>query len=104
MKKIFTIPLYILGTFLFIAYIYLFIDASFSYIQIEFGSGWAWAAIIAAFVFRFSLPLVIFSFCGAYYLWDWNIFLALGLAAPGLLVMIPAVIAILFESISKWRL
>jgi len=103
MKNILIVPLYILGGLLFIAYIYLFIDASFSYIQIEFGSGWAWAAIIAAFLFRFSLPLVIFSFCGAYYLWDWNILFALGLAAPGILIMIPAAIGMLIETILNKR-
>lgn len=92
LKIILLIPLALFVAFLFFVYMYDFVDAGFSYIELEYGTGWAWAAVISAFVFRFSLPLTIFSFCGAYYLWHWGFFWALCLAMPGLLFMVPTII------------
>src|SRR4051794_12723625 len=65
-------------------------------IQHHLGGGWAIAAIIAAFVFRFSLPLTIGSFFGALNVWGWPWIGALVFAAPGLAfmaLMIPGTLA-----------
>ena len=92
LKIILLIPLALFVAYLFFVYMYNFVDSGFSYKKIEYGIGWACTAFIAAFAFRFSLPLTIFAFCGAYYLWHWDLFWALCLAMPGLLFMVPAII------------
>lgn len=72
------------------------IVAGYVGIQHHFGSGWAIAAIVAAFVFRFSLPITIGSFFGAMNVWGWHWILALVFAAPGLafmMLMIPGALA-----------
>jgi len=70
--------------------------AGFIGIRHHCGTGWAIAAVIAAFVFRFSLPLTIGSFFGAMNVWGWHWLGALAFAAPGLALMalmVPGVLA-----------
>ena len=45
------------------------IVAGFAGIQHGLGAGWAWAALIAAFMFRFTLPITIGAFFGAMNVW-----------------------------------
>lgn len=65
-------------------------------IEQHWGSGWAIAAVVAAFAFRFSLPLTVGSFFGAMNVWGWHWLGALLFAAPGLAfmaLMIPGALA-----------
>lgn len=66
--------------------------AGFAGIEHEFGRGWAWAALIA-FFFRFSLPMVYGTFVAMTDLWHLHWFWALLIAAPGLALMIPGIVA-----------
>tara|TARA_B100002019_G_C20918197_1_gene426233 strand:- start:62 stop:517 length:456 start_codon:yes stop_codon:yes gene_type:complete len=70
------------------------VQAVIGYLGIEyhFGSGWALGLLIAAFVFRFSLPLTIGTFFGALDVLGWHWFGALLITLPGLLFMIPGAI------------
>ena len=70
------------------------VQAVIGYLGIEyhFGSGWALGLLIAAFVFRFSLPLTIGTFFGALDVLGWHWFGALIITLPGLLFMIPGAI------------
>jgi len=56
-------------------------------IEYHLGSGWAVAAFVAAFVFRFTLPITVGSFFGAMDVWGWPWLGALLFAAPGLAFM-----------------
>lgn len=85
-----------IGCILIAAYGIAQIVAGYLGIQHHFGSGWAIAAIVAAFVFRFSLPITIGSFFGAMNVWGWHWIFALVFAAPGLafmMLMIPGALA-----------
>lgn len=75
--------------------------AGFLGIHHTFGFGWAAAAVVAALLFRFTLPLVVGVFLCAYNVWDWHWFWAAIFAAPGLLFMIPAIIAGVAESVKR---
>lgn len=57
------------------------------------GWGWALAVCLLAVATRFTLPLTIGVFFGARDVFGWHWLAALALALPGLLVMIPAVLA-----------
>lgn len=72
------------------------------FMGIKYGLGgfWAWAAVIAAFMFRFTLPITVGAFFGAMNVLGWHWTLAVLFAAPGLLFVIPGVLA---ESISFLR-
>lgn len=71
------------------------------YMGIEDGLGkwWAIGALVAAFGFRFTLPLTIGTFFGATNVLDWHWFWALLLALPGLAFMIPGLIAAALEAV-----
>lgn len=71
------------------------------YMGIEDGLGkwWAIGALVAAFGFRFTLPLTIGTFFGATNVLDWHWFWALLLALPGLAFMIPGLIAAAIEAV-----
>lgn len=75
--------------------------AGFVGLDEAFGGVWAVIAIIAAFAFRFTLPLMVGSFLCATSVWDWHWFWALVFAAPSLLIMIPAIFAGIFDELSK---
>lgn len=67
--------------------------AGYAGISHGLGTFWAIAAVVAAFAFRFSLPLTIGSFFGAMNVWGWNWFASALFALPGLAFVIPGVIA-----------
>lgn len=62
-------------------------------IEYHFGAGWAVGALVLSFMFRFSLPLTIGTFFGAIDVFNWHWIAALLITLPGLLLMIPGVIA-----------
>lgn len=71
-------------------------------IEHHWGSGWAITALVAALVFRFSLPLTVGSFFCAMNVWGWHWLGALLFAAPGLafmVLMIPGALASLMGNL-----
>lgn len=68
-------------------------------VEHELGTFWAMAAVVAAIVFRFSLPLTIGSFFGAMNVWGWHWFASALFALPGLAFVIPGVIASMISSL-----
>lgn len=64
------------------------------------GGGWATAIIIASLVLRFSLPIVIGAFLGAWLIWHWHWAAAALFASPGLLLMVPAAVVALATMIA----
>lgn len=62
-------------------------------IEYHFGAGWAVGALVLSLMFRFSLPLTIGTFFGAIDVFNWHWIAALLITLPGLLLMIPGVIA-----------
>jgi hypothetical protein len=69
------------------------IYAGYIGISNSLGSLWALAAMVLALVFRFTLPLTIGSFFGAMNVWGWNWFFSALFALPGLVFVVPGVIA-----------
>lgn len=65
------------------------------FVGIEDGLGmlWAWVALVAALIFRFTLPITVGSFFGAMNVWGWHWAAAALFAAPGLLLIVPGVLA-----------
>ncbi len=55
--------------------------------ELYWGFGGAVGVMVVALFFQFTLPLVIFSFFGAWQVWEWPWYLALLFAAPGLAFM-----------------
>ena len=62
-------------------------------IEYHFGAGWAIGAVVLALMFRFSLPLTIGTFFGAMDVFGFSFIVALLITLPGLLLMVPGVIA-----------
>ena len=75
--------------------------AGWAGIENEYGRGWGIAAIIAALLFRFTLPIAFGAFLCARDIWHWHWSLALLFAAPTLLFMIPAVLAALVGAVRR---
>lgn len=67
----------------------------------EYGTWWGVAAAGAGLIFRFTIPLVWGTYLCATEIWGWHPALAALLAAPGLLFMIPALVASVFGAFSK---
>ena len=62
-------------------------------IEYHFGAGWAIGAVVLALIFRFSLPLTVGTFFGAMDVFGFSFIVALLITLPGLLLMVPGVIA-----------
>ena len=91
MKNFLQTSLGILAFLAFFAYgIALFV---LGYIGIEtyLGSGWAIGFLIAALMFRFTLPMAVGSVYGAMIVFGVNVWLALLIAVPTLLFIVPAI-------------
>ena len=56
--------------------------------------------VLASVLLPFPLIIVIGAFYGAWQVWNWNMFLALFFAMPGLAILIPEVLEELLEKIS----
>ncbi len=67
--------------------------AGYAGIEHHLGAGWAIGALAVAFLLRFTLPITIGAFFGAMNVWGWHWALAALFAAPGLLFVVPGVIA-----------
>ncbi|MCA3269667.1 MAG: hypothetical protein INF44_04870 [Thalassospira sp.] len=74
------------------------ICAGYAGIDYHFGSVWAFIAIFLALVLRFTLPVTIGAFFGAMDVWDWHWAFAAFFTAPGLVLIIPGVLADLIFS------
>lgn len=57
------------------------------------GSGWAIGIIFLCMVFRFTLPITVGAFLGAWLVWQWHWALAGLFAAPGLALALPSMLA-----------
>lgn len=57
------------------------------------GHGWAFGALAVFFVLGFSLPMTVGTFLCATEVWGWHWAGGLLLAAPGLLFLVPGVLA-----------
>lgn len=88
----------IAGLLLFLAYGVAQIYAGFIGIEHHLGAIWAWLALIASLLFRFTLPISIGAFFGAWQVWGWPWPLAAVFAAPGLLLIIPGAMAAIFAA------
>lgn len=70
---------------------------------IEHAHSWGWglAAVAAALLFRFTLPISYGVFLCARDIWDLHWFVALLIAMPSLLLMIPGLVAAAFAAFRK---
>lgn len=89
------------GFILFMGYGILQIVAGYAGIDYHIGAIWAGVAIVAAFMFRFTLPITIGAFFGAMDVWHWHWAWAALFAAPGLAFLIPGVIMSIIEGVRK---
>lgn len=67
----------------------------------ELGFWGVFAALVAAFGFRFMLPLTIGTYFGAVEVLGWPWWGGLLIAAPGLVLIVPSILAQALESISS---
>ena len=56
------------------------------------GTGWAITAVIVSLIFRFTLPITVGAFYGAFTVWGWPWYWALIFAVPGLILIIPSML------------
>ena len=64
--------------------------------------GWlAVPVIVGSLYFRFSLPVTVFAFLGAKNDWGWHWLAALVFVAPGLLLIVPAILSSAIEQASN---
>ena len=70
-------------------------------IEDSLGLFWALGALAMALMFRFTLPLTVGSFFGAMNVWGWHWVFAALFAAPGLLFIIPGVLASTFVLVKR---
>ncbi len=75
--------------------------AGYAGIEHGLGAGWAWGALIAALMFRFTLPITIGAFFGAMNVWGCHWALAALFAAPGLAFVIPGVLASVLSLVKR---
>jgi hypothetical protein len=68
-------------------------------IEYQFGFGWAVATMVATFLTRSSLLIIVGSFLCAHYVWDWHWFWAGVFAAPGLALILPALMGGLWATV-----
>ena len=88
----------VLAVLLFFGFGILQIVAGFLGIEYHLGTIWAAIAVGVAFGLRFTLPLTIGSFFGAMDVWGWHWIFAALFAAPGLILVIPGMIAVVMDS------
>lgn len=71
-------------------------------IEYHFGAIWATIALVAAFPFRFTLPITIGTFFGAIGVLGWSWYMALLITVPGLLLIFPAILAVFLNPILEF--
>lgn len=92
-----------IGCVLFAIYGVAQLYAAFLGIDHYIGPGWSVAVFIACLWFRFTLPLTIAGFFGAWVVWEWHWALAAIFIAPGLLLAIPSIMGSVVESAKGMR-
>ena len=89
------------GAILFLGYGIVQIMAGYIGVDYHFGAVWAGVAIVAALMFRFTLPITIGAFFGAMDVWGWHWALAALFAAPGLAFLVPGVILVIADTVKR---
>ena len=89
---------------LFLGFGILQLGAGWAGIEESYGWGWGLASIIAALMFRFTIPIVFGAFLCAQNIWGWHCAFSALFAAPGLLFMVPALVANLFSAVKRLSL
>ncbi len=89
------------GFILFMGYGILQIVAGYVGIDFHFGAVWSVVVIVAALMFRFTLPITIGAFFGARDVWGLHWGFAALFAAPGLAFLIPGVILSIIEGVKR---
>lgn len=79
------------GVILFLAFGIFQVVIGYQGIEYHLGAGWAIAAIVAAFCFRFMLPITIGTYFGVVDVLEWHWFVGLLIAVPGLMFMAPSI-------------
>lgn len=96
MKDFFSTSLGFVFAALFLGFGLLQIGAGWAGIEHIWGWGWGLAACVAGLMFRFTLPIVVGCYLCAHDIWGWHWFPSVLFAAPGLLFMIPNLVAQMF--------
>jgi hypothetical protein len=91
----------VIGFILFMGYSIVTMAAGYIGIDFYFGAVWAVIAIVAAFMFRFTLPITIGAFFCAMNVWHWHWALAALFASPGLVLLVPGVIATIISGVKR---
>lgn len=70
---------------------------------IEYGLGfwWAVAALLVSIFLRFTIPLTIGTFYYLYVFEGWNVLLALLVAIPGLIFIVPGVVGVMVDAVKR---
>lgn len=87
-----------LGIIVLIGFGILQLMATFAGLAHWLGDGWAWVAMILA---MHPLVLVAGAFYGSAYAWGWEWYWALLFAMPALLMLVPTVLAGIWETIRR---
>jgi hypothetical protein len=82
-----------LGIAAFIAYAVTVICAAYAGLNLVLVGWLTVLAIFACLFTRFTLPLTVAAFFGAWKAWEWHPVLALLFVAPGLVLVVPSVLA-----------
>ena len=91
----------VFGALLFFAFGIAQIAVGMLGIEYHFGSFWAYTAVFLAIFLRILLPVTIGSYFGAVDVLGWDWYFALAFATPGLLFVIPGLIAAVLSSMSQ---
>jgi len=70
-------------------------------IESQFGGWWAFGALVLVVMFRFMLPLTIGTYFGVVNVLGWPWWAGVIIAAPGLLLILPSVIASVTATVSN---
>ncbi len=70
-----------------------------AFLGMVYYTGTFWPLVIMGFCFfaRFTLPITIFTFLGAMKVWDWEWYWALLFTLPGLLFIVPSIMASIID-------
>lgn len=81
------------GSMLFAAFGLVQLFIGFGGIEVMWGQGWAWAALVAAVLFRFTIPILVGIYLYTTEAWGWPWYGAVLFAMPVLALMVPGIVA-----------
>jgi len=84
-----------------IIYCIAYLRAGYQGIELYWGQWWASGFVVLAILFRFTIPITIGAFLCATEIWRWNWIEAGFFAAPGLIFILPSVVASVISLIKK---